>query len=153
MSDFLTKDEQSSKFEISESARSYLKQTTTWTLFFSVLGFIFIGLTFIAAIALPIVFSALENGNMPAISGTVLGGVYFVMGLIYVFPVIYLYRFSTKMRSALDNSNGTNFDIALKNFKSHFKFMGIFTIAFVGIYILVAVMLVFSGLLTTFWQY
>lgn len=153
MSDPFNTNNLNNSFEISEPSASYLRQITIWTLFFSVLGFIFIGLTFIAAIIIPIIFSVLENSNMPVNMAVMIGGIYFALGIIYIFPVIYLYRFSTKMRLALENRDGVNFENALKNFKSHFKFMGITTIAIIGIYILVAVMISFSGLLTTFWQY
>jgi hypothetical protein len=58
------------------------------------------------------------------------------MGLLYFFPVLYLFNFSKKMKNALSNNKTVDFTLAFKNLKSHYKFIGIFTIVIISMYVL-----------------
>ena len=70
-------------------------------------------------------------------------GIYLVLALIYVFPVLYLFKFSTKMKSPLQTKDNEVLANAFKNLKSHYKFIGVFTIITLSLYILV---IVFAGI-------
>ncbi|MEZ5043777.1 MAG: DUF5362 family protein [Saprospiraceae bacterium] len=70
--------------------------------------------------------------------------VYFLLiALVYLFPVLYLYRFSTKMQTALRSDNEAELTASFSNLKSLYKFMGILTAIFIGLY---ALIFVFAGL-------
>jgi len=137
--------------EISKPSESYLKETSNWALFFSILGFIGIGFMILASIIVTSIFSFIDDPNLPSFFGPIIGIAYFIFALIYILPLIYLYRFSTNMKNAIEKKDGNNLEIAFKNFKSHFKYIGIITIIIMGLYILGAIVMVFSGLLTAFW--
>ncbi len=141
-----------SELEISEKSRAYLKETGNWAYFFSILGFIFIGLLFIGSLVVSVMFSFLDNENLPAISGLTFGIVYIIFSIILFFPILYLYRFSTNMKSALENSESLNLEIAFKNIRSHYKFVGYYIIIMILIYVIAAVIMLFSGMLISFWQ-
>jgi hypothetical protein len=65
--------------------------------------------------------------------------VYLVLALMMFFPCFYLYKFSTKMQSAVKVVNQENFDGSLMNLKSMFKFYGVFTITMLSVYVLIII--------------
>ena len=114
---------------------SYLQAIAKWTTFFSILGFVFIGIM--------VVFGLLMTTFMPtffANSGnpimSYLGFIYVVFALIYIMPVIYLYRFSTIAKKAISKNDSNDIITALKNLKSHFKSVGIITILILFLYLI-----------------
>ena len=119
----------------SESVR-YLKTIASWTTFFSIAGFIFIGFMIVFGLVIntfmTAAFAAAGNPVMQY-----MGFLYVALSLIYIMPVLYLYRFSTLAKSAIRNSDSVQIISALKNLKSHFKYVGIFTIVILALYILV----------------
>ena len=60
--------------------------------------------------------------------------IYLVMALIYVFPVLYLYRFATKMKVALKNNDQDFLSSSFENLKSCYKYMGILMAIALGFY-------------------
>lgn len=151
MTDPINDQKEDVKLEISKPSESYLKETSNWALFFSILGFIGIGFMIIISVMITSIFSFIDDPSLPSFIGPILGVVYFIFALIYVLPIIFLYKFSTNMKAAIEKKNSSSFEIALKNFKSHFKYIGILTIIIMGFYTIAAIIMVFSGLLTTFW--
>lgn len=72
-----------------------------------------------------------------AISGALLSLFYLLFGALYLLPVLYLHRFSSSMQAGLAASDEEIIAASFKNLKSLFKFMGVFTIIFLGFYALV----------------
>ena len=124
--------------EISPSSVSYLKETSSWALFFAVLGFVFIVILVLGAFFVGAILSALNGEEMLPGAELTIGIIYLIIGVIYFFPIYYLYMFSTNMKKAIENNDIENLDIAFKNIKSHYKFMGVFTIIILAIYILMS---------------
>ena len=132
------------ELNISDNILGYLKETANWAYFLSILGFIGIGLM--------VIFGSLFGTFMAALSGASayqtgltagVGFVYVVLALVYFFPVYYLFNFSRKMKNALNSKNNEAFISAFSNLKSHYKFVGIFTIVIISIYLL---LFLFAGL-------
>ena len=133
---------ESFELEVSDEIKALLKETTSWTYFLSIIGFIGIGLMVIFGIFFGAIMSTNAFGaNNPyeamGFSMGYFGLIYVAMALIYFFPVLYLFNFSRKMKSALSNTNKADFKSAFTNLKSHYKFMGIFTIVIISIYVLI----------------
>ena len=124
----------------------YLQKIANWTTFFSVAGFVFIGLMIIAGLVtttfLSTVFAAAGKPYM-----AYLGLIYVAISLIYIMPVIYLYRFSTIAKRAIRNFDSDEIMNALRNLKSHFKFVGIFTIVIFVLYFLIGIGFVIAKLI------
>ncbi len=138
------------ELEVSDEIKVLLKETTSWTYFLSILGFIGIGFLVIFGIFFGAIMSAgaLRNNNPYEAMGFSMGYfglVYVVMALIYFFPVLYLFNFSRKMKSALSNTNKADFKSAFTNLKSHYKFMGVFTIVIISIYVLAFIVGMFAA--------
>jgi hypothetical protein len=68
------------------------------------------------------------------------------LAIIYFFPVYYLLQFSNKMKKALVDKNEDTLAKAFEMLKSHYKFIGVFTIITLSLYALFAIVAV-MGLL------
>ena len=127
------------KMELTHESIGYLDQIRKWTTFFSILGFIGIAFMFIVGIFIGSIFSKIfpfANSGFPF---SLIGIIYFILGIIYFFPALYLYRFSIYSKNAVKNNDSNEIGIALKNLKSHFKFLGILMIIILSIYLLIGI--------------
>ena len=135
--------EDQNKFALNDLAVSALRESAKWCMFLAVVGFIFIGLMVIIGAFMSIAMSAMPSdpyggmGASPfmAIKGY-LGAFYIVLALLYFFPVYYLFNYAKGTKQALESGNSDVMANALVNLKSHHKFLGIFTIVMIAIYIL-----------------
>lgn len=84
-------------------------------------------------------FSSLSNVNFPL---GVLGFVYIIIAVVYYFPVNYLYKFSSQMRTGIDSNNQELMTLGFENLKSLFKFIGVATIVVISIYVLALILII-----------
>ncbi|MES2554897.1 MAG: DUF5362 family protein [Bacteroidota bacterium] len=134
----------SSELKVTEYIRRDLTTAAKWGKFLAIIGFVVIGLMFIAALAMLI-----SASTMPSfISGQffLMGFIYLVMTVIFVFPTLYLLRFSNSTQIGLRSEKQVDFEYGIENLRSLFKFMGIYTIIVFGLYILVILFGLFSEL-------
>ncbi len=138
---------------ITEEIKSYLYETAKWGKFLSIVAFVFIAL--IVVFMLIMVFAggaAMMSGlgEASAMAGMGVGFMVVIYGLMiamYFFPTLYLYRFSTKMKLALDSNDQQTLSESFMNMKSVFKFWGIFTAIIIGFYVVAFVIsLLFGGM-------
>ncbi len=136
--------EQKSAFEsfeldVNQEIKGYLNETSKWSYFLSIMGFIAIGFMLLGGIGIAFVGSDLGESDGTYQIGYAFGGAlfYIVIAVVYLFPVLYLFRFSKSMKNALRNNNNEAFIEAFKNLKSHYKFIAIFTIAIIALYIII----------------
>lgn len=138
--------EEKSQFEtfelsLSNNILGMLKETTNWTYFLSIIGFIGIGLMLLVGIVMSAVMGSMSNEFNPyqsiGFSPAYIGLIYVIMAAFYFFPVLYLFNFSRKMKAALRTKSNDDLTAAFSNLKSHYKFLGIFTIVVISIYVLI----------------
>lgn len=143
----------SSSFESFENSSlsinsiSFLKETGKWAKFLSIVGFVSMGIMIIAALfasTLPNTIPGLENTLMS--SAGLISGLYVLMAAIYFFPFYYLFQFSNKINKALKQNDNRLLEDSFKNLKSHYKFIGVFTLIFILFYIVIIFMAVFTGI-------
>ncbi|HXJ99551.1 MAG TPA: DUF5362 family protein [Gelidibacter sp.] len=147
--------EEKSAFEtfelnVSSTIMGFLKETSTWTYFLSILGFIGIGLMLLFGVFFSVVMGLISGGNPYEGLGmdmSYFGLIYIVLALLYFFPVLYLFNFSRKTKLALKTNNNDDLTTAFSNLKSHYKFMGVFTIVVISIYILAFVIAMIGGMM------
>ena len=132
---------ESFELEVNDEIKGVLNETSKWTYFLSILGFVGIGFMVLFGMFFGTIMSgALGDANPYAGLGYsmgYLGFVYVVITLVYFFPILYLFKFSSKMKNALKLNNNEDFKSAFSNLKSHYKFMGIFAVIIISIYILI----------------
>lgn len=124
---------------ITPEAAGYLKESGSWGRFLAIMGFVFIGLVILVGLFAGAVLG--QIGAPMGISGGFFSILYLLIGLLYFFPVWYLFKFATNARSAIDRKDGQALTTSLENLKSMFKFMGIFMIIILALY---AVAIVFG---------
>lgn len=132
--------------EFSAQSVIYLNETRKWTLFFSILGFIFLGLMVIGSLFMMTMFGTLAPGGgaFPGM-GIFLGIVYLLVGLLYFFPILYLFKFSKHSRIAIYNEDSEQLELAIKYQKAHYKFIGILTIVILSLYVLFFLFAIITG--------
>lgn len=119
----------------------YLTETRKWTMFFAILGFIAVGMFALAALVMLIIGAVggtFGGFNEAWIIG-ILGVVYLGIGVLYLFPVLYLLKFSINSKKAIEQNDSNFLTTAFQYLKSHYRFIGIMTIVIFGLYLLVGV--------------
>jgi len=129
---------QNNRLVISRSSFQYLNEIGKWGKFLSIVGFCFIGLFVVIGLTAGTVMSFLGQEQSMPFPGFVLGLIYIAMGLLYFFPVLYLFNFSRHMKTALTTKSNQDMDAAFDNLKSHYKYIGIFMIVVLSLYALAA---------------
>ena len=122
--------------ELSQESKQHLNETRKWTFFLAIVGFVFIGLMVILSVSMGAVLNELGDSSEMPFPTSFIGAIYLVMGALYFFPIYYLFKFSTHMKQALVYKQEQNIEDAFRNMKSHYKFMGIFTIVIFSIYLI-----------------
>ena len=121
-----------------------LTQTRKWTMFLSISGLIFIGL--VIAVILVGILSKLNSSANSLITFLPL----VIVVLIYFFPIYYLFQFSRYSKMAIRSMKENVLSIALKYLKMHFRFMAIFIMIALLIYIIVGASIIITGEISKF---
>lgn len=132
---------------LERSALGHLMETARWGKLMAITGFVGLGLLVLLGIFYSAFISAISGGELDALPVTIswaIGLVYILFAVLFFFPVLYLYRFSTQTPSSIRSKTTEQLTEALSNLKSLFKFMGIYTAVILIIY-----GLVFFGFLMT----
>ena len=74
---------------------------------------------------------------------------YIGIAILYLYPVLKLYQFADRTKKALAGNSSETMSLAFESQKSMFKFMGIMTIAVLGLYVIL-LLIGLSGALSTF---
>lgn len=147
MENSYTQESRSTDLKLNIQSIGFLKETAKWANFLAIMGFIGIGFIVILAFFMGAIFSSLPNANsMPFNAGPIMTVVYLLIGVLYFFPVLYLYRFANKMKNALASNNENMLSEALMNLKSHYKFIGILTIIMLSFYAFAILITLIAGL-------
>ncbi len=125
----------SNELSVSPAASGYLNETGRWAKFLAVIGFIFVGLLVIFGLFAGTIFSSL--GSPVPFPGFMMGLIYIAMGILYFFPLYYLFRFATRLKGALTTKSARELESAFENLKSHYKFIAVLMIIVLGIYVFV----------------
>lgn len=136
----------SSLFELTLDHESidYLTETARWGKFLAVVGFVGCGLIVIMAFAVSALFSSTLFSNLPGypnqfgaafgvLGGAMIVGIYSLFAVIYFFPCLFLYKFSVRMKAALNTNDQVKLNQSLKAQKLLFRYVGIVTIIMVAL--------------------
>ena len=137
-----------SRSALTETMLNYLKDASPWLRFIGVLGFIASGLMCIGGIIFMIVMFAASNfvddvGG--ALSGLI-GLIYVPMGALYFFPARFTYKFGAKIRDYRFTNADEDLELAFKNNKSLWKFLGILAIIGLAIIPLFLILALVGGI-------
>ncbi len=138
---------------INGDIRAYLMETAKWGRFLAIVGFVGMILMIIFMIfGLQFFNSLVPQPEGQAAMQSAMSGMYIgigILSLIYVIPLLFLYRGSVGFIRALNNNTQEDLTTGFQNYKSLFKFMGIFTIIILSIYGIVIIgSLLMGGLMS-----
>ncbi|MGV3459472.1 MAG: DUF5362 family protein [Flavobacterium sp.] len=131
---------ESFELQVSAAASDFLRTAAKWAMFLAILGFIGIALMVLFGLIALAAGSAVDSAAYEGMEGMegvgaaarfspMIGGViYLVAAILYIFPVIYLYKFASNAKEAVNSNNSEKLTASLENLKSHYKFVGIATI-------------------------
>ena len=141
-----------SQGNLTENMLIYLKGTSPWLRFIGILGFITAGITALSGIIFLPLFPLMKDllseipdldSTLDVIFSVVFGGSMAVFciagGVVVFFPSLFLYRSGDKIRSYLRTGTDQDLELAFKNNKSFWKFIGILSIielAFIPLFII-----------------
>lgn len=122
-----TQYEATDNFIITQIAKNHLLTTAGWARLLSITGFV-MGL--ISCIGITVFFIFFKEMG-PVYFSVGFGGLYlFLVCIIYMYPLVKLYRFSKLSTEACKNDNAFLLEQAFDQQKSLYKFIGIITIIF-----------------------
>lgn len=124
--------ENRSELVLDMQAEVFLRETRKWAKFLAIMGFIAMGFMLIGSVVM-FVISGSMGSSMP-FPMWIIGFIYLVLAGVYFFPIYYLFEFSNKAKEALDLRNTQTLTESMKCLKSHYKFLGIFTIVMLALY-------------------
>lgn len=133
---------------LNNKALRSLNEAGNWTLFFSILGFLGIGLILILALLMPVIFGMLGSEVTQDFPGFIFGLIYFAMAAVYFFPVLFLYQFSVRVRKSIQVRDTELLGWSLHRLMLHFKVLGICTIALIVLYLLILIFGIGSSLMS-----
>jgi hypothetical protein len=116
---------------ITPPAAAYLREAARWGKFLAIVGFVVIGFVGLMAIFAGAFMGAMMDGAEGGVgffSSGFLTVFYLLIALLYFFPVLYLYRFASKVQQGLNLQSEAEVNEAFKNLKSLLKFIGVLTI-------------------------
>jgi hypothetical protein len=121
-------------FELDQDIQAYLKETAKWSKILGILGYVGIGFLVLFSFFVKGIFEMLPEANVQKIPSSTLSIIYFILAGVYFFPVNYLFQFGKNMGRSLQIHDQELFKTALKNLKSHYKFVGMFALVIVSLY-------------------
>ncbi|MBK1825995.1 DUF5362 family protein [Haloferula rosea] len=132
-----------------------LRATKPWIRFCAILGFICTGFIFLAALfmglgggvmATSLGSSSSSGGAMPfAAMSAVFSIVYVLMGLLYLFPSIKLWKYGSRIAELMSSQSSQDLEAALDAQRSFWKLVGILLAVFIALYIAVIGVVVVMG--------
>jgi hypothetical protein len=131
------------KIEIGEESLNHLNTTRKWAMFLAIMGFIFLGIMLLFGVIAGVFLSAFKSGlDTNGLTGILMGLFIIIMGAVYFFPLLYLFRFSKHTANAVQTLDKQELYKAIKNLKLYFVYIGVLIIIVLAFY---AVALVVAG--------
>lgn len=130
-----------SSLSVDNDVKNYLLETAKWAKFLSIVGFVILGIIFIAGLFVMMLgntISSMTRQPVTPVPFAVIGFIYIVMVIVYFFPILFLYKSAVGLKNGIHSNNQEIFKNGLQNLKAHYKFIGILTIIVLSLYILMA---------------
>ncbi len=141
-----TKDLLTNDLEVTGTLKNYLLDAAKWGKFLAVTGLISCFVMVAGAFYAGYYISHLPSYSFGSSMGRAITAFYIFFAVIWFYPCVFLYKFSTKLIEALKNNSQEYIESAFINLRSAFKFMGVVTIVILSLWLLSFVFLVAKNL-------
>jgi t-SNARE complex subunit (syntaxin) len=129
------------KIEIDEKILKYLNTARKWAMFLAIIGFIILGLIIVLGIIAG-TFLTVFNLNEKGLPESLTFIPILLLGIIYFFPGLFLFRFFKHTGHALQTLDKEELRKAFRSLKSYFVYTGVLIIFVILCYVAV---LIFEG--------
>ena len=146
-------------FGIDQSSRAHLYEAAKWAKFLAIVGFVMCGLIVVVAIFAGSIFAFFfksYNEDYPS-SAALTGGMgafvaifYIGMAILFFLPYLFLFRFATRMKTALNTNDQLTLNTSFQNLKIMFRYVGILTIVILSFYALIILIAIATAATTGF---
>lgn len=146
-------------FGLDQSARAHLSEAAKWAKFLAIVGFVMCGLIVVIAFFVGSFLAMMTNSYNDGYSSTarLTGGMgavvtifYIGIAILFFFPYLFLFRFATRMKTALNTNDQLTLNTSFQNLKIMFRYVGILTIIMLSFYALAILMLIITAASTGF---
>ena len=109
------------ELQLNNEAKDFLRGAANWSIGLAILGFIGSGFLLLAALAMFAAGSMAEtNRALKGMPTSSMGVMYLIMAILYFIPMLYLMKFSSSTKRALDENNIQKLATSFGNLKNHF---------------------------------
>jgi hypothetical protein len=136
--------------QIDTTAHAHLAETAKWANFLAIVGFVLSCIIAIVALFAGTLLGSMSQsfGN----SGSMIGAgfitfIYLIIAAVYFFMSLFLFRFASKMKTALYSNDQEHLNNSFMNLKNLYKLMGILTIVYLGFLALALILGIGSALM------
>jgi len=137
------------EMKLTQKMINQLDNIRKWTLFLSIVGFIFVFLIIVFGFSFGFIMSHLsEDTPFHTTPSLFISIIYLVIGIINFFPVFYLYRFSTYIKKSLRTSDTNAMENAFSSLQTHYTIIGVLTALMLGIYVLIGIIVGIVAIVT-----
>lgn len=146
-------------FGIDQSSRAHLSEAAKWAKFLAIVGFVMCGIIVVIAIFAGSFLAMMTNTYNDGYSSStkLTGGVGAVITIFYIgiaillfLPYLFLFRFATRMKTALNTNDQLTLNTSFQNLKIMFRYVGILTIVMLSFYALALLMIIITAASTGF---
>jgi len=146
------KNNERNNLPLTDSALKSLLTAAKWAKFLAILGYIVIIFILLAGIILGLLFRFTDFGeSLNNVIKIMTPGwaslLYIIIGITGLLPVYYLNSFSNLVTRAINNNDSAYLTKALRRLKYFFKYIGIYILVIIAIYIIFVVALIGTTLL------
>lgn len=125
------------KMELSPEMLRNLNTTRKWTMFLSVIGFIFFGFLLIFGLVTSTFLSYFKSDEVNlGIPEALLIAIFIAASFFFFIPVLFLFRFSRNVRDAVHKNDTGTMRKAFRNLRNYFMYIGIALILVLSLYIM-----------------
>jgi hypothetical protein len=131
-------------FILPDSTKHEMANLAKWARYIAVSGFIIGGVTiifgvFTGLITLGLFHLGVDEAILANLPSWIVILIYIVVTGVYFIPLLLLYNFSMKARGAIVFNSEQMLNSALSNLYQCFKFIGIITVTFISLYVLLRI--------------
>lgn len=136
---------------VTEDMRSYIYDMAKWANFLGIVGLVIAAFMLMAALTIGPTINANPEmakmlGQLGAMDGTTFSIFFLIYGLAIFFPSLLMLRYAAKAKHGVLYGEQESLDQGMAKLKSLFKYFGVLTIIFIGLYLLTLVSAVLGGI-------
>lgn len=124
--------------EVSATSVEMLRQTKPWVTLLSVISFLGAGFMLLGGVSM-VAMGAIAPAGASPIPMAAMGAGYIPFALLYVYPALKLWGYSSAIGRLIASRSSVDLDAALAQQKSFWKFAGISTIVMIVLYVVLIV--------------